>query len=582
MHLWTLLLMSLVANSGIVQAKRIIYKWKITYVHANPDCLFPRQVVGVNGAWPPPTIHASLNDTLVIHVHNTLDIPTALHSHGQFQNGTVWMDGAVHVTQCEIPPNYNFTYEFNITQTGTYWIHSHYMGQYTDGLRSPMILHHPIEPYPYDYDLVVPISDWYHNSSKHNLGIFMNVNNPKGAEPVPDSGLIMDTVNPNITFLPGKRYRLRFLNMSAFSSFFISIDGHTLDIIEVDGVDTQMKTVKNFYLTAAQRISVLIIAKNSTDTNYLLHADMNTDMFDTLPPSLNTNLTANILYDATHHYFAPSEDVGMNSDFDDIDLPPLHKTDAVEPDQQVNLTFKFEVMKDGINRGMFNGISYLPPKVPSLSTLMSLVKHFKHPTSYGPYTQPIFLEHLHMVELVLNNLDTGAHPFHLHGHNFQIVARGKGVFSGNRSQVQWKNINPTIRDTVIVPAGGYTILRFRADNPGVWLFHCHIEWHMESGLAATFIEAPTVARQRMVLPTNMGDLCMEGGHRASGDSNGKRNSYLDGNPVDIFSKSNGVDYTGKIALTSCILSAVIGIVSIILYSVSNPEKELRAIANVKI
>ncbi|KAI9023003.1 multicopper oxidase-domain-containing protein [Phycomyces nitens] len=575
MRFWGSLLTGLVASSSIAQAARVVYDWDITYTTANPDGLFERQVVGVNGAWPPPAIHVSLNDTLVINVKNSLDIPTALHSHGMFQNNTNWMDGPVGVTQCSIPAGHSLTYEFVIAQTGSFWIHSHYMGQYADGLRAPMILHNPEEPYKYDEDLVVPVSDWYHDNSANNLAIFMNVNNPTGAEPVPESGLIMDTTNPNITFVPGKTYRLRLINMSAFSTFFISIDGHDLDIIEVDGIYTERKTVKSIYLTAAQRISVLVTAKNATNVNYLFHADMDVDMFDILPEALVTNLTANIMYDSTHSNFAISEDVGMGSDFDDIDLPPLYKAAAVEPDQQVNLTFQFEVTTDGINRGMFNDLPYLSPKVPTLNTVMSMGELATNLAVYGPQSQAIILDHLNMVEIVLNNLDAGAHPFHLHGHAFQVVARGDGVFTGDRSAVEWKNTNPTTRDTVLVPAESFTIIRFRADNPGVWIFHCHIEWHLETGLAVTFIEAPTVMQERMTLPDAFLEVCTAGGHPATGNAAGKQGLDLKGAPGGITLIPDGFTAKGKGALAACVISALIGMISIVLYASIDPEKKAK-------
>ncbi|KAL0091079.1 multicopper oxidase [Phycomyces blakesleeanus] len=569
------LLTGLAATASIAQAARVVYDWEVTYTTANPDGLFERQVVGVNGAWPPPAIHVSLNDTLVINVKNSLDIPTALHSHGMFQNNTVWMDGPVGVTQCSIPAGHSLTYEFNITQTGSFWIHSHYMGQYADGLRAPLILHNPEEPYKYDEDLVVPVSDWYHDNSANNLAIFMNVNNPTGAEPVPESGLIMDTINPNITFVPGKTYRLRLINMSAFSTFFISIDGHDLDIIEVDGIYTERKTVDSIYLTAAQRISVLVTAKNSTELNYLFHADMDIDMFDILPEDLVTNITANIMYDASHSNFAESQDLGMGSEFDDIDLPPLYPASAVEPDQQVNLTFNFDVTTDGINRGMFNELPYLTPKVPTLNTVLSMGELATDLTVYGPQSQAIILDHLNMVEIVLNNLDAGNHPFHLHGHVFQVVARGDGVFMGDRSTVEWNNENPTTRDTVLVPAESFTIIRFRADNPGVWIFHCHIEWHLETGLAVTFIEAPTVMQERMTLPEAFHEVCTAGGNPSTGNAAGKEGLDLKGAPGGITLIPDAFTAKGKGAMAACIISALIGMGAIVLYASIDPEKKAK-------
>lgn len=56
-----------------------------------------------------------------------------------------------------IAPNAKLTYEFDLPQHGSYWIHSHYMGQYLDGLRTPFIIHDINETYKYDYDIALPI-----------------------------------------------------------------------------------------------------------------------------------------------------------------------------------------------------------------------------------------------------------------------------------------------------------------------------------------------------------------------------------------------------------------------------------------
>jgi iron transport multicopper oxidase len=90
-----------------------------------------------------------------------------------------------------------------------------------------------------------------------------------------------------------------------------------------------------------------------------------------------------------------------------------------------------------------------------------------------------------VVDIFLNNTDTGDHPFHLHGHTFWIIAtsdypEAETLYAGDYMQ----------RDTVTVPASGWAKLRFLADNPGAWFFHCHIEWHMSAGLAMAFLVSP--------------------------------------------------------------------------------------------
>src|SRR5271169_2802607 len=97
-----------------------------------------------------------------------------------------------------IPPGESLTYNFTVRQNGTYWIHSHVMGQYPDGLRSPFIIRNPDEPYKYDEEIVVSVSDWYHKQMKEGIQGFMNLKNPTGAEPIPQAALINDSQNGTI------------------------------------------------------------------------------------------------------------------------------------------------------------------------------------------------------------------------------------------------------------------------------------------------------------------------------------------------------------------------------------------------
>lgn len=406
----------------------------------------------------------------------------------------------------------------------------------------------------------------------------MNENNPTGAEPVPQSGFMFNSVNDSLTFEPGKTYRLRLINMSGFSMFYFSIDGHDLDVIEVDGVAVERHTVQSVYMTAAQRVSVLVTAKNATDINYWMHADMNVDMFDIVPDDLLVNVTQPLYYNKDVTNFAPSEDVGMGSEFDDFVLVPVVVEKAVNFDYQVNLTFNFDVTTNGINRGMFNEVPYLSPLVPSLNTMLTTGEYASDVSVYGPQSQAFVLNHLDMIEIVVNNLDAGYHPFHLHGHVFQVVGRGDGVYDGhNNSAVEWFLDNPMRRDTISVPPEGFVLIRFRADNPGAWFFHCHIEWHLESGLAATFIEAPDVAQQRLTLPQSLKDICTNGGAPAVGNAAGKTGLDLKGAPDGVYLLYDGFTSRGKGAMAGCILAALLGIAAIITYSRSDPFKEARAI-----
>lgn len=87
------------------------------------------------------------------------------------------------------------------------------------------------------------------------------------------------------------------------------------------------------------------------------------------------------------------------------------------------------------------------------------------------------------------------HPFHLHGNAFRVIGMERLNSSVNLETIQELDkqgklkrrlLRAPQKDTVTVPDGGYTIIRFVADNPGYWLFHCHIEFHAEIGMALVF------------------------------------------------------------------------------------------------
>ena len=172
--------------TALVQAAIREYDFTAGWVNRNPDGQLERRVMAINGQWPIPTIFATVGDEVVVNLKNDLgDRPCSLHFHGLYMNGTSHMDGVAQTTQCPIPANSSFTYRFNVTQPGTYWYHSHVDGQYPDGLRGPLIVHDPENPYKADFDeeLVLTLSDWYHDEMPGLISSFMAVTNPTGAEP---------------------------------------------------------------------------------------------------------------------------------------------------------------------------------------------------------------------------------------------------------------------------------------------------------------------------------------------------------------------------------------------------------------
>ncbi len=110
---------AVVVVCSTVRAETVTYDFNVTWVTSNPDGLFSRPTIGINGEWPLPHITANVGDRVVVNVFNQLgNQSTTLHFHGLFMRGSTEMDGASQVSQCAIPPGSRLTYNFTVEQSG--------------------------------------------------------------------------------------------------------------------------------------------------------------------------------------------------------------------------------------------------------------------------------------------------------------------------------------------------------------------------------------------------------------------------------------------------------------------------------
>lgn len=101
----------------LAEAATITYDFNATWVRANPDGLFERPVIGINGKWPLPVMEATVGDQVIVNLNNQLgNQSTTLHFHGLFQNGSNYMDGPGQVTQCNVPVGSSITYNFTVSE----------------------------------------------------------------------------------------------------------------------------------------------------------------------------------------------------------------------------------------------------------------------------------------------------------------------------------------------------------------------------------------------------------------------------------------------------------------------------------
>ncbi|CAG8013593.1 unnamed protein product [Penicillium olsonii] len=503
-------LWALATAAGLAAAKDVYLDWNVTWVSAAPDG-FQRPVIGINGEWPCPQIDVDVGDTLIVDVYNGLgNQSTGIHWHGMHQYATAVMDGASGVTECALPPGSQMQYRFDVNQTGSYWYHSHDMGQYPDGFRGPMIVHDPNAPFHYDEEFTLTLSDWYHQEMPVLLNAYESEQNQAafhGREPTPDSALINDAVDTKIKVLPNKTYLVHIVCIGNFPGHTWVIDGHEMTVVEVDGVYTEPYPAGDKFLRVAtgQRMSVLIHTKSDTSKNFAIFDTMDVNMMffyehSTPPPGYNPNATAWLVYDETKPLPDPPSFASFDNFVDDVALVPADHEPILEPVNRQIIIDAASKEINGITRFTVNNETYLPPKVPTLYTATTVGTELSsNPEVYGQ-VNPFVVKYGEVVEIVINNRHPNLHPWHLHGHQFQVLQRtgiNGGYYNGLFSNVSQ---TPIKRDTIMVQNNGHTVIRFRADNPGVWMLHCHIEWHVEAGLMATLIEAPETFAQTLQSP----------------------------------------------------------------------------------
>ncbi|OLN85996.1 Iron transport multicopper oxidase FET3-like protein 2 [Colletotrichum chlorophyti] len=518
------------ALANVALAATVTYNWEATWVNTAVNGV-RRPVIGINGQWPCPKIEATVGDTVVVVLTNKLgNQTTGIHFHGINQISTNFMDGPSLVTQCPLPPDMTMTYSFTADEGGTFWWHSHNMGQYPDGMRGPMIIHDPNDPYAgqYDEEYLLTMSDWYDEQSLTLMKTMFLPNNTRFAPPLPNSMVVNDGQGTNYNFQKGKTYRFRMINYASLAAFMVHFDSHDMNVIMSDSAYVKQKLTYMLRLAPAQRYDVLIkcIDRDNRNYGFLIATDLNRDFTNkAFAQEWSMNTTGQLVMFPDRPFgtdvvkeWRPSDDSVFEDLRDTGILPPATKT--------LQFDWQFCLDSNGIPRACVNGSPYVDQKVPTLYTAVTTGTNNTNPLVYGAI-HPFVVNYGDIVDIVINNHEVAIHPFHLHGHQFQVVRRpasGAGDWPGvARARL---NPKPPRRDTVSVMGYSHAVIRFEAKNPGVYLFHCHIEPHVEMGLTATIIEAPERLRN-LTIPEDHKAACRALGIPTEGNAAG---NML--NPVD--------------------------------------------------
>ncbi|MEO7622782.1 MAG: copper resistance system multicopper oxidase [Gallionella sp.] len=271
----------------------------------------PRLATTVNGSLPGPTLRWREGEMVTIRVTNHLPEETSIHWHGillPFQ-----MDGVPGISFHGIAPGETFTYQFKVSQSGTYWYHAHSAFQEQEGLYGAIV----IEPAGRDAivserDYVVTLADWsdevpmrmlkklkmdsgYYNFNQPTVGDFFKDVSQDGWSAALAKRRMWNEMRMNPTdladisaytytylmngttpsgnwsglFKPGERVRLRFINSSAMTFFDVRIPGLKMTVVQADGQNVEPVTVDEIRLGVAETYDVLL---TPTDEAYTIFA----------------------------------------------------------------------------------------------------------------------------------------------------------------------------------------------------------------------------------------------------------------------------------------------------------------------
>ncbi|XP_028771424.1 laccase-4-like [Neltuma alba] len=507
------------------------YKFNVVMKNATRLCS-TKPIVTVNGKFPGPTIYAREDDTVLVKVVNHVNYNVSIHWHGVRQLRTGWADGPAYITQCPIQPGQVYVYNFTITgQRGTLFWHAHILWLRATLHGAIVIMPKLGVPYPFPrphMEQIIVLGEWWKSDTEAVInealksGLAPNVSDAHtiNGHPGPVQGCASQGFNFQVE--QGKTYLLRIINAALNEELFFKVAGHQLTVVEVDAVYTKPFKTDTIVIAPGQTTNVLLTTNRATG-KYLFAASPFMDA-----PIIVDNRTAK----ATLHYSGT-----LGSTMTTLtSLPPKNATpvatkftDSLRSLNSNAYPAKVPLKIDhslfftvglGVNPcatcvngsrvvADFNNVSFVMPNISLLQAHFFNISGVftddfpaKPPVMFNfTGTQPANfatttgtrlyrLPYNSTVELVLQ--DTGMiapenHPIHLHGFNFFVVGRGVGNFNPKKDPKNFNLVDPVERNTVGVPAGGWTAIRFRADNPGVWFMHCHLEIHTSWGLKMAFV-----------------------------------------------------------------------------------------------
>jgi FtsP/CotA-like multicopper oxidase with cupredoxin domain len=399
------------------------------------------------------------------------------------------------------------------------WYHSHFSSQYGDGVVGGIKINGPASS-NYDIDLgTYTVNDWYYKGSEQIESIATQ-NLQQGGGPPPGDTILVNGTNKNaagggqygnVSLTPSKKHRLRIINVSTDNNIRVSLDGHPFTVISSDFVPIHPYTTNWVLLAVGQRYDVIIEA-NATPSNYWFRAEAATDCFSAnkwYGRSIFTYTGTTLADPTSQPATAPTvcQDEGPLVPWWNSTVPNTDFDNQVR-DLEVDINVE-QVAGNGQNVVVW-GINLTAIDIdwekPTLQYVID--KNTTYPQVYSLIELPV--ENIWTYWIIQETEGTLVpipHPIHLHGlvcpkplshaislmlfhsHDFFILGTGTGVFDKQTDPAKLNFKNPPRRDVTFLPGQGWVVLAFPTDNPGAWLMHCHIAWHISAGLGVQFLES---------------------------------------------------------------------------------------------
>jgi FtsP/CotA-like multicopper oxidase with cupredoxin domain len=408
-------------------------------------------VIAYNGSVPGPMLHARVGDRVIVHFQNDLDVATTVHWHGLRISDQ--MDGSPRI-QRPVEPGGTFTYDFVVPEAGTFWYHAHVgaIEQVERGLYGPIVVHERAPP-PFDRERLVVLDD-VKLTAAGRISAFLESGPDVGRGRLGNTLLVNGSATPLAFAAPRNSVeRWRIVNSADARSYLLELGGATMRVIATDGglLPTPYET-EALEVAPGQRYELEVRYEGGADAVELRALVATLDANDQVVnrPFLMARATVEGEVAARPAYVAP-----------DVTLP------FAEP--SVREEWALALSGAAVN----GGVEF---------TINGVAGH--HPVDAGDGHAHVArrFEQMTPVAITLRSNVSPEHPFHLHGQFFQIVAPAA------RAEAE-----PGLKDTVLVRGNQPVTVLTYFDNPGRWMFHCHIAEHSERGMMG---EVEVGVRQR--------------------------------------------------------------------------------------